>query len=141
MTRQIKFRGLRTDGNGWVYGDLKRVNDNRRGGQWYYIWVDTHDIEDEGIEHRVEWQSIGQFTGLKDKNGTEIYEGDKVRGHTSYNCSLEFEGIIVFTNQMFCVKQVFEKITIYTALFQMYQLEVIGSIHTTHDKEKGGSCQ
>lgn len=62
--RQIKFRGLRTDGKGWVYGDL------------LCNWT-IHQIlsEDDGNEYKVIPESVGQFTGLHDKNGVEIYEG------------------------------------------------------------------
>lgn len=79
MNRNIKFRGLRVDGKGWVYGDLKRVNDNRFGGAWTYIWVDTEDIEDSGEEILVTHESVGQLhNGLSHKAKTEVFVGDKI---------------------------------------------------------------
>lgn len=66
--RDIKFRGQRIDGE-WIYGDLLRENDNRFGGQFFKIFVDTNDVEEEGELIRVDGSTIGQYTGLKDKNG------------------------------------------------------------------------
>lgn len=71
MNRPIKFRGKSIFDEGWLYGDLVHSSDMMR----YAILVNDKNCYDEC---EVIPSTIGQFTGLYDKNGKEIYEGDTI---------------------------------------------------------------
>lgn len=78
MKREIKFRGKRTDNGEWVYGSLDS------SGETPFITWQEIDSDGDTAPWFVEVQenTIGQFTGLKDRNGNEIYEDDVAESPT-----------------------------------------------------------
>ena len=81
--REILFRGKRVDNGEWVFGYF--VNTDRNGSG--YLIVDGWDC---GYVHEVDEKSIGQYTGLKDKNGVKVFDGDILRDEDKKLGAVEF---------------------------------------------------
>ena len=133
MSREIKFRGKRTDNGEWVYGyyfetgmsgvyivgsrpQAKRTKDGMTARE--KIW-----------EYEVDPATVGQFTGLKDKNGREIYERD----------ILEYVPWALAGNME--RRAVEFKDGIYYAGYQLKDVndgEVIGNVHDNPELLEGG---
>ena len=115
--REIKFRGYDEENKCWRYGHLFETVEGIR--RCYNI------VEGREVKYYVSPESIGQFTGLHDKNGKEIYEGDICRVDGGENI---YE--IIFYMGGFMVAVLPRKIRIYHIGDSLFNnIEVIGNIH------------
>ena len=90
--REILFHGKRADSGEWVEGDLLQTR-YHSGHIEYQIMPQTP----VSSAYPVLSETVGQYTGLTDKNGVRIFEGDIVRLIDEHN-EIEWTAVVVFGN-------------------------------------------
>ncbi len=94
--REILFRGKEKESGKWIYGDLRHISDGH-GGYILCIVDNTNGKNNDVTGVEVIPETVGQCTGLTDKNRTKIFEGDIVKG-IAY--SVTKTGVIVWIDEI-----------------------------------------
>lgn len=96
--RDVEFRGKHTDSGLWVYGYVAEISTYGVTGHRIAVGIyEKPKKEIDGDWCEVDPSTVGQYTGLKDKNGTKIFEGDIVKCVDANNGG-SFTAIVSFGN-------------------------------------------
>ncbi len=127
MGREHIYRARNFDNGEWVYGDLITITDRE----------DVCGIKEFSLlalKHLCNKATLGEYTGLTDKNGVKIFEGDIVRyGETVHKVVFEtrngtaYFGIVVYPDETWS----------FGYSVPADKMEVIGNIHDTPELLKG----
>ena len=131
MKREILFRGKDKATDQWVYGDYT----HNEGLNTHYISRNVNNTSRKAWE--VDPDTIGQYTGLKDKNGKQIFEGDiiKLKDFDFFDEEYkEIKGVVEYSVDRFII--VAGKIEFDLSVYYDTKCKIIGNITDTPELMK-----
>ena len=148
--REILFRGKRVDNGEWVYGYYIKANHHWHEHGIHEDWIAVDTIQNGGWcnvrgKYAVLPETVGQYTGLTDKNGKKIFEGDIVlfedespSNYEYHDCTEMRCGAIEYGDNCFYITDriaVEMEDLIYDGKLDV---EIIGNIHDNPELLGGG---
>ena len=135
--REILFRGKKCNGE-WVHGYYVQANNSWHDYGKHKEWIVCSACANGGWfalqeKHAVIPETVGQYTGLKDKNGKKIFEGDAV-----WFSDEKERGVVYFDNS--CARFAVRFDTFDAAFDHLYsnELEIIGNVFDNPELMEGG---
>ena len=142
--REILFRGKRVDNGKWVYGYYVKATHHWHTHGIHEDWIATDTVQNGGWcnvrgKYAVDPKTVGQFTGMTDKNGKKIFEGDIVKAQDDVFGSPFCDGLtgkIEYDEAAYFIvpKDIMDTQYLYN---ECAVYEVIGNIHDNPELLKG----
>ena len=124
--REILFRGKNDYYNKWYFGDLQH------GG--YYSGDAEIYIVDSSQGYKINYpaipKTVGQFTGMTDKNGKKVFDGDVIKAIASNPVGEDIEAIVIVS---------LDDYELMWDIEHSHEIEVIGNIHDNPELLEGGA--
>ena len=127
-----QYRGRIKDSTVWVYGYFTK---SPQGIARIWSPITKDNGESYLYDYVVDPETVGQYTGLKDRNGKEIYEGDIIRSKTYLGETLVIKWDNVYTG-FYCHDKTDEEEN-HLNMLEAVESEVIGNIHDNPELLKG----
>lgn len=128
--REIKFRGKRLDNGEWQVGSLL-FDEGNKLAYIGYVWEDGERL------YQVDPETVGQYTGLKDKEGSMIWEGDIIETQRVYANgevdTIKYTRKIEFEEGCFCGRIIQYELRNTTTELHKFTPKIIKVIGTIYD--------
>lgn len=136
MEHEILFRGKRTDNGEWVEGLFCECPCDDGTDITSIMRIESKGDHRTLTQYPVISETAGQFTGLTDRNGVKIFEGDIVNVKTISGSFINY--VITWFNSDLCwVMQSLKDTSVRFRLRSCWEFEVVGNIHDNPEMLKG----